>query len=150
LREISRAGRFYQNYPGRNNFSWWRLIGPVFLREPHIIPESKLPWEFVTTFFPIPTHDVLLLTNKTILKKPTFSSFQYQTRSDQHTFSLNWISSKGQIQSSGCFLWLNQTIWSLRLFPFSLLFIAIVSSFLRNGFNTVKRDFVYALYQIIR
>lgn len=156
LGEIRRAGSLYQNCPGRQNFSWWRLIRPVLFDFP-ISKRQKilLPWQYINTFFHVPiesntNHKISITTNTEKIKiKPNSSFLLFQPKLDQRTFSVNWLKSKKRILSTDCTLWLWKDEWSYNLLPLSIFFIIRVRSVLRNSFNSVQHDFVYALYQLI-
>jgi hypothetical protein len=152
LGEIRRAGSSYRKSQGRQNFSWWRLIGPISLS----LPErevNNLPWIYVNTFFqnPVESHSAFQNTIKTNVRKelrPSVSPPIIQL--DQRIFSSNWIiRNEGRILPRDCIFWINQNRWTCRILPFSIFLLIRRRNILKSGFDSVQHDFTHALYRLI-
>jgi hypothetical protein len=152
LGEIRRAGSSYRKSPGRQNFSWWRLMGPVSLGFPER-QDNNLPWIYVNTFFqdPVESHSIFQNIIKTNTRKELRASAPPSTiQLDQRFFSLRWFKkNKGRILPADCILWINQNEWTCRIVPFSIFLLVGIRNVLKSGFDSVQYDFTHALYRLI-
>jgi hypothetical protein len=161
LGEISRAGSYRRNRPGRRNFSWWRLTGPILFDSPKSEKQAKQTWQYFSDF------SQRLKMNSSNNDRFSFNPnksplglhstcFPFQPIVDNRVVSLGWIQeinvNRKRIFLNDSILWLQvQTNCLLIIIaPCSICLIIGARSVLSSSFNSVQKDFVYSLYRLIR
>jgi hypothetical protein len=152
LGETRRAGSLYRNRCGSHNLSWWKIIGPIFLEFKNSRSSVRQTNGFLTTFYQNYRSDNAFINLKNFFS-PIFSSLYLEISLDQRTLSLIRIK---KIRNEKVKRVADYTILpqpkrkSLRVLPFRFFFLLKTRSLLKLGFRSVQKDFVDALYQIIR
>jgi hypothetical protein len=142
-----------RNYPRKykNNSRWWRIIRPIVIDTPGFKKNNTCLWQYSTTFFQNYEENFFAIRkNQKKFLNPAFSFSLFQINSDQRIFSIRSIKKTKKRFPANYNICRRQHIYLIRFIPFSIFFILIAKNLLINRFESVKKDFVFALYQLIR
>jgi hypothetical protein len=130
---------------------WWRLIGPILVEFPKRNYSHNQFWQYSTTFFPkYETNFFILMKDKKFSLSRLFSFSLLKLNSDHRTYSFTWIKKVQKFFSSDYTVWVRQDVYSIILLPFTFFLFFRIQNFLSSSFNSVKKDFSCALYQIVK
>lgn len=148
LGETRRAGSIYRNRSGYSSFFWWKIIRHIsleFKNSKNILLQAN---QYLTIFNQDHNDNSIFINLKNF-----FSSIYSNISFDQRTLALIRIRKiqKEKVKRVADYTVLPQPKRkSLVVRPFRFFLLLKIRNLLRLGFYSIQKDFVEALYQIIR
>jgi hypothetical protein len=143
--------RYFLVKQNRQMFPWWRTIGPVLIELPYKKKYVYPFWQYSVAFSTKHRKNFFRLKKeKKKIWNKIFTFSLFSLNAEQRICSLIWSKKVQQPVRMDYTTWLKQDIYSMIGVFFTFCFLWGIKGLLSNSFDSVKKDFVLALYQIVR